>query len=140
MRRFGLTGPQLIILKEVAKQEQVTVSGVAKAVSLGQSTVTGILERLEKRGLVVRRRSTTDRRKVIISITESCQKLMEKAPPPLQEHFIQSFDSLEEWEQAMILASLKRLVYLMDAKSIKVAPILVETGAISEGSGNNYLK
>ncbi|MFH2059086.1 MAG: MarR family winged helix-turn-helix transcriptional regulator [Pseudomonadota bacterium] len=131
VRHFGLTGPQLIILQVIFKKKEISINEIAKTVSLGQPTVTGILERLENRGLIIRRRSNSDKRKVFISITATCQELMKKAPPPMQEHFINSFSSLQDWEQSMILASLQRIVSLMDAKSIQVAPILA-TGSISE--------
>ena len=134
VRHFGLTGPQLIILQEISSHKEVSISEIAKAVSLGQPTVTGILERLENRGLITRRRSEQDKRKILISITEACERLMEKAPPPMQEHFIDAFYHLQDWEQSMMLASLQRIVQLMDAKSIQVAPILAEAGPISEAS------
>jgi DNA-binding MarR family transcriptional regulator len=134
VRQFGLTGPQLIVLQVIATRGEISISEIAKAVSLGQPTVTGILERLENRGLIIRRRSKSDKRRIYISATEACKKLLEKAPPPMQEHFIQSFKTLEDWEQTMILAALQRIVSLMDAKTIQVAPILDEAGTIYEDS------
>lgn len=131
VRHFGLTGPQLIILQVIARQREISISEIAKTVSLGQPTVTGILERLENRGLIIRRRSRRDKRRVFISATEACLQVMEKAPPPLQEHFIEAFGSLQDWEQSMILAALQRIVSLMDARAIEAAPILAEAGPIS---------
>jgi DNA-binding MarR family transcriptional regulator len=134
VRHFGLTGPQLIILQEISKRKEVSISAIAKAVSLGQPTVTGILERLESRGLITRRRSEEDKRKVFIAITEGCRKLMEKTPPPMQEHFTNAFNCLQDWEQSMILASLQRIVKLMGVKTIAAEPILMEADPISEES------
>ena len=54
VKRVGLTGPQLMILQEVVHSSEISVGEVAKAISLSQGTVTGILERLEKRELVIR--------------------------------------------------------------------------------------
>ncbi len=51
-------------------------------------------------------------------------RLLETAPPPLQESFVEQFNALEDWEQAMMLSSLQRLVVMMDAKSIKAAAVL----------------
>ncbi len=132
VKNFGLTGPQLIILQEVSRQGEVSISEIAKSISLGQATVTGILERLENRGLISRRRSMSDKRKMFIQITNSCEELLEKAPPPMQEHFINNFENLKDWEQAMILSSLQRIVALMNARAIEVAPILAEAGPIDE--------
>jgi len=124
VKKVGLTGPQLVILLEVSKYDEVSVGKIAKAISLSQATVTGILERLEKRALVLRQRDDIDRRRVLVRITEDGLGLLETAPPPMQESFVEQFNALEDWEQAMIFSSLQRLVAMMDAKSIKAAAVL----------------
>lgn len=127
VKRVGLTGPQLTILLEVSNSGEVSVGEVAKAISLSQGTVTGIIERLENRGLVVRRRSEFDRRRVLVKTTAAGQQLLDTAPPLMQEVFVERFNNLQEWEQTMILSSLQRLVSIMDAKSIEAAAILSTT-------------
>jgi len=129
----GLTGPQLVILQEVANSGEVSVGKVARAISLSQGTVTDIVERMEKRGLVARRRSDYDRRRVLVHATESGKQLLEKAAPLMQESFVGQFNCLQDWEQAMILSSLQRLVSIMGAKAIKAEPILI-TGLIEEST------
>ena len=124
VKQVGLTGPQLIILREISKSGEISIGKIACAISLSQATVTGILDRLEKRGLVFRQRSETDRRQIILKITDAGETLLEKAPPIMQESFLESFNRLQDWEQAMILSTLQRLVSMMDAKAIKAAPIL----------------
>jgi DNA-binding MarR family transcriptional regulator len=124
VKQFGLTGPQLLILQEIARAEEITASELAKSISLSQATVTGILERLEKRTLITRRRSNSDRRRVKVSATPTGRQLLEAAPPLMQESFVEQFDRLQNWEQHMILSSLQRLVAMMDAKQIEAAPIL----------------
>jgi DNA-binding MarR family transcriptional regulator len=128
-KHFGLTGPQLMILREVAAGGDQSVGDVARAVSLSQATVTGICERLEKRALITRMRAETDRRRVLVTITETGSDFLRQAPPPMQESFIEQFDRLKDWEQMMILSSLQRLVELTNAKKIDAAPIL-STGPI----------
>jgi DNA-binding MarR family transcriptional regulator len=132
VKNFGLTGPQLIILQEVSRMGEISISELSKSISLGQATITGILERLENRGLITRRRSKSDKRKVFIKVTKACDSLLDKAPPPMQENFIENFENLQDWEQSMILGSLQRIVGLLDAKAIDVAPILVGAGPIDE--------
>lgn len=124
VKTVGLTGPQLTILQEVAKKEEAPVGEIARAISLSQATVTGIIERLEKRGLVSRNRSDIDRRKVLVKATAEARALLHKAPPLLQESFVEAFGLLEGWEQSMILSSLQRLVSMMGAGKIIAAPIL----------------
>jgi DNA-binding MarR family transcriptional regulator len=114
----------LLILQEIARAAEITASELAKAISLSQATVTGILERLEKRDLITRRRSNTDRRRVKLSTTPAGRQLLEAAPPLMQESFLEAFGCLQDWEQHMILSTLQRLVAMMDAEQIEAAPIL----------------
>ncbi len=113
LREHGITGPQLVILQEVANFGPLTVSRLAGATSLSQGTVTNILMRLEKGGLVTRTRSQKDKRQVYIETTEKCGDLLASAPSPLHETFVERFGELEEWEQEMILSALKRLAAIM---------------------------
>jgi DNA-binding MarR family transcriptional regulator len=123
-RRYGLTGPQLIILNEIANHETISVTELARSISLSQATVTDILNRLDKRGLIERSRDSTDRRRVTIRITEACREILSQAPPPLQETFVERYSGLPEWEQLMILSAFKRVVDLMSASKIDAAPFL----------------
>jgi len=132
VKRVGLTGPQLVILQEVANSGEVSVWKVAKAISLSQGTVTDIIERMEKKGLVVRRRSDYDRRRVLVEATESGKQLLEKAEPLMQESFMGQFNRLQDWEQAMILSSLQRLVSIMDTKA--KAELILDSGLIEESA------
>jgi hypothetical protein len=61
---------------------------------------------------------------VVIQPTEACRQLLDQAPPPIQESFLNQFDRLMNWEQAMILSSLQRLVQMVDAKDIEASPVL----------------
>jgi len=113
-KRFGLTGPQLVILREITRRNGITAGEVARAISLSQATVTGILERLERRGFIARRRSDTDRRRILLQTTEAGGALLAEAPPVMQESFVSAFNCLPGWEQLMILSALQRLVALMN--------------------------
>lgn len=123
-RRFGLTGPQLVILNEIARHEAITVTQLARSISLSQATVTDILNRLGKKGLVERTRDTIDRRRVLVRITPQCNDILSQAPPALQDTFVDQYTNLPEWEQLMILSALKRIVDLMSAEKIDAAPFL----------------
>ena len=120
-KNFGLTGPQLVMLQELSDGE-LTVSGLARRISLSQGTVTDIIHRLEKKDLIIRRRSNQDKRRVLITLSEKCKDLLALAPPPLQETFTNSFSQIEEWEQLMILSSMNRIVKMMSAESIDAPP------------------
>lgn len=120
----GLTAPQLLILQLLRQNTELTVGEVAQRVSLSQATVTTIIDRLEKRGFVKRERGSTDKRKVYVYLTPAADEVLLNAPKPLQDSFINQFQDLHDWEQTMILSSLERVAYMMDAQHIDASPVL----------------
>jgi DNA-binding MarR family transcriptional regulator len=123
-KTVGLTMPQLLLLQAIAGGQDVTVGELARRISLSQATVTTILDRLQKRGLLYRQRSTSDKRKIHPCLTAEGRRVLETAPTPLQEQFIRQFRGLEPWEQSMILAALQRVAQMMDAQDIDASPFL----------------
>lgn len=125
----GLTSPQLFVLQEIAAHDGVMVKDIAKNINLSSATVTSILDRIETRGLVIRERSTIDKRKVGLHLTDVGLKILETAPKPLQQHFIDRFEKLEQWEQTQLVATMQRIANMMDAEDLDAAPML-EVGPI----------
>ncbi|MBN9288740.1 MAG: MarR family transcriptional regulator [Gammaproteobacteria bacterium 39-13] len=125
MQSFGLTGPQMIILKEIIKAERMPISLLAKNASLSHATVTSILDRLAKKEYVVRVRDVEDKRKIYVQASEQAKELISRAPALLQENFIEEFIKLEDWEQSLLLSSLQRIASMMNAKKIDASPILI---------------
>jgi DNA-binding MarR family transcriptional regulator len=126
-RESGLTGPQLLVMQLIGSVDQITAGVIARNVSLSQATVTSIIDRLERKGLLRRERSTDDKRKVMISLTEEGGKALENAPTLMQESFINAFNRLEDWEQTLILSSLQRVAGMMNATDLDAAPLLDST-------------
>ncbi len=131
-RSYGLTAPQALVLKTIIGLGQASVGNVAKRVSLSQATVTDILNRLETRQLVLRARSSEDRRRVMVSATEQAVAIMSRSPPLLQEAFVQRFLALEDWEQNLLISSLQRITTLMGIEQLDASPVLV-TGLVATG-------
>ncbi len=124
MQQAGLTGPQLLVLQALGRHTRMSAGELAKEVNLSQGTMTSILDRLEKRHLIMRLRSESDRRKVHVTLTADGETQLAAAPTLLQERFIERFQQLKEWEQTQILASLQRLAEMMDAQDLDAAPVL----------------
>ncbi|MGA6924222.1 MAG: MarR family transcriptional regulator [Desulfosarcina sp.] len=121
-KHFGLTGPQLSVIQQLIKGE-MSVSELARKISLSQATVTDIVQRLEKKNLIIRRRDHRDKRRVKLTVSEKCQELLSLPPPPLQEAFMEYFSQIEEWEQLMILSSMNRIASLMSADPLESSPV-----------------
>lgn len=125
----GLTSPQLLIMQAISAHGEITMGDLASEVSLSQATITTILDRLEKRELVERKRGEQDKRRVYAHLTPAGDDIIDQAPTPLQDEFIERFDRLEDWEQSLILSSLQRVAAMMNAGDIDASPVL-DLGAI----------
>ena len=118
-RQAGITASQLLILRGVAAAPDFSVGEIARDVSLSQGTVTGILERMEKRGLVIREKSVEDRRRVLVRITDPGKAMLDRALPLMGEPFARRFNRLPSWKQTMILSALQQLATIMQTDSDK---------------------
>lgn len=141
LQKYGLTAPQHAALQTIQRMQPVNVGVLARQIHLSQATVTGILDRLEGRGLVMRARGSQDRRSVLVELTDAGDKLVKEAPSLLQQRFHHELSRLEQWEQTMILATLQRIAAMMDAERAEAAPVLGPglTGA-SEEVDSRYLE
>ncbi|GHA20820.1 MarR family transcriptional regulator [Arenicella chitinivorans] len=123
-KTIGLTSPQILLLQTIEANKDKKISELAQQMSVSQSTATNILARLESRGLVRRQRSTDDKRKVHVSLTEQGRQILASAPIPLQDKFTVQFEQLQEWEQSMIISAIQRVASMMDATEIDASPLL----------------
>lgn len=130
MALHGLSGPQLLCMTQLAKGEMLS-GALARELSLSPATVTGILDRLEARGLVERKRQVDDKRTVVVRLTSPGKRLLAQAPPPMQQGFLVKLRALPVGEQAEISATLKRLVTMMSADEIDAAPLLAPGDAVA---------
>lgn len=113
-RDHQLTAPQLTCLRHIHKHGNITPGQLADAVSLSRPTITGILERLDNRGLLTRQTDPKDKRRTLINTTADAHKLLENAPSALHSDFAQRLHDLHEGEQAMIDWILQRVATLME--------------------------
>lgn len=123
----GITIPQLACLTRVVEDGPLSLKSLAAAVDLSPSTLVGIVDRLERKGLLRRERSARDRRQVVITATESGVTLTAASPSPLHDRLARSLQQLPENEREVIAGSLERVVSMMAISSVDAAPIL-ETG------------
>jgi DNA-binding MarR family transcriptional regulator len=119
-----LTVPQIITLNQLKGNDSSTSGELARSAFLSQATMTGIIDRLEKRGLVRRDRCQNDRRRVMISLTEEGREVVTIMPKPLQDQFINRLAALPQTEQHAIANTLTHIVEMMEASDLEASPIL----------------
>ncbi|GHF11042.1 MarR family transcriptional regulator [Kordiimonas sediminis] len=124
VKQTGLTAPQLVVMHAIRKQGRIPPSAVAREVALSQATITSILDRLEKAGLVRREPSEKDKRVVHACLTSDGMRRLEESPELLQAGFLRQFRKLEDWERSMLISSLQRVAAMMDAEGLDASPIL----------------
>ncbi len=121
--RCDVTGPQLICLHVMQEVGSLTSRELSQKVHLDPSTLVGILDRLEQRGLISRRRDTRDRRAVQLSLTTAGRRFVRESPSPLQGTLADGLDRLSAQRQNKLAESLEEIVRLMAAEDLPAAPI-----------------
>ncbi|HVJ94252.1 MAG TPA: MarR family transcriptional regulator [Labilithrix sp.] len=112
-RRADLTGPQLSVMKMLEQIGDLSLSELSERIRAQNSTVTGIIDRMERENLVVRERSTEDRRVVFIKLTPKGRRLAEEIPVEPMEIFrgaLESLTATEVRELVRILGKVARRV------------------------------
>lgn len=123
---FGVTAPQLLCLIAVVEAGTTTQVELSERLHLGGSTINGVVDRLEQKGLLTRVRDPQDRRRLLTSATDAGRELVQRAPPPLHSRLVSGLGQMSGFERATIARSLEVLVDLLEARGLDVAPILVE--------------
>ncbi len=123
-RASGLTPVQLRVLGLLAAEGYSTQKALAGQLRVSQATVSALIDRLEAKGLVRRDRSERDRRQTDLSLTAAGSAAVHAAPDPLQDRFVERFEALQDFEQAMIVAALERVAHLLDAGAMDAAALL----------------
>jgi DNA-binding MarR family transcriptional regulator len=113
LENHKITVPQLICLHEIYEHGPISFGALTKIVYLNNSTITGIIDRLEKREFVKRTRISIDRRQVHVEMTEQGIKFINQAPKPIKDQFVDRVISLDEEKIALILWSLEMLIDML---------------------------
>jgi MarR family transcriptional regulator, organic hydroperoxide resistance regulator len=116
LENYKISTPQLICLHEVFQHGPISIGALTKIVFLNNSTVTGVIDRLEKRELVRRVRISKDRRQVHVEVTDQGIEFINRAPKPIQEQFMDRLIGLDQDTISLILWSLEMLVDMLGNK------------------------
>jgi DNA-binding MarR family transcriptional regulator len=113
--RGGLTGPQRSVMQALFHSEGMRLTDLSRRVGLAHSTVSGIVDRLEKRGLAVRQRDAADRRASTIAVSEGVRNYMRDQFPAIAIHpLVAGLRRASAAERRAILEGLRTLRRVME--------------------------
>lgn len=117
---YNISSAQLNCLLTLHENGSLPPSQIAKLIMVNSSTVTGIIDRLEQKGLVKRMRISTDRRIITVELTKNGKVLAENAPPPIQQKIFDGLARLSEKELNNISNTLLKLTDMLDVQDLEV--------------------
>ncbi len=125
-KEYGVSIPQVLCLSFLHQSTnyQSTQGEIRKFLNLNSSTVSGIINRLEKKGLLARLPKSGDKRVVNIALTSSGDKLLNSIPSLLHEQLSKKLQKLEPNKLKSVEESLNTLVTLLDIEQIDASPLI----------------
>ena len=117
-KELNVTTSQLLCLRALANDDGLSASEIGKRIFIKPGTITGIVDRLEIKGLVKRMRINKDRRVVNIYITPAGRELIQSAPIPVQTLLAINLKKLPVKEVKEMTEALESLVNLMQNEEI----------------------
>jgi DNA-binding MarR family transcriptional regulator len=125
-KEYGVSIPQVLCLNFLnnSPNYQTTQVEIKKFLNLNSSTVSGIIDRLEKKGYLARLPKSGDKRIANIALTSSGEELLSTIPPLLHEQLSTKLQNLDESEIAKAESSLEILVQLLDIEKLEASPLI----------------
>ena len=109
IRRYGLTQPQFGVIECLGHLGEMNIGELSKKMLVSGGNMTCVVDNLEKEGLVRRQHSESDRRAVIVALTEQGMTLFKEIFPQHAKVLTGLMAVLPESEQAELSRILKNL-------------------------------
>lgn len=113
IKRFGLTSPEFDVLATLGNQPGMTFKDIGENTLITKTTLTGVVDRLEQKGLVERRNCADDRRCVRAVLTDKGDALFREVFPEHVERLKQRLEGLSAGERDEVIAVLGKVRRLL---------------------------
>lgn len=107
LRPFGLTYSQYLVLLALWEEDNRTLHEIGRQLDLSSNTLTPLLKRLEQSGWVVRERSETDKRQLMVTLTEKAHQQQEVVFEAVAECLPSNFDKTKYNQAKDVLEQLE---------------------------------
>jgi DNA-binding MarR family transcriptional regulator len=116
IKEMGLTTTQFDIVATLGNQPPMTCKELGEKTLVSKGTMTGVLERLEAKGLIEKLMNTDDGRSYKISLSKSGDKLFKKVFPEHVEYLSAAFGKLSKKELEQAVTVLKEVKTIFQRK------------------------
>ena len=125
-KELGISIPQLLVLKYLSDQidYRAFAKDIKRYINLNASTVSGIISRLESKGLVAKSQKANDKRAIYIILTAKGAELLHKSPSTLQEKLSKRLKKLTKAQIEELDRNIELLTLIMDVEDMDAAPLL----------------
>ena len=106
-RAVGLSSAQLFVLRQLHAVSEQSLGDLARRTRTTQSSVSEVVARLVRRGLVARERSSRDRRRAVLTLTAAGSALVAIAPETVQDRLVAGFGRLDPDTQRMLAEAIE---------------------------------
>ncbi|MFQ5684061.1 MAG: MarR family winged helix-turn-helix transcriptional regulator [Candidatus Binatia bacterium] len=112
LERLELTVPQFYVLATIGYTGGLPFGEIGEKLMVTVSNLTGIVDRLEKKNLVTRKRDIHDRRIVHVTLTQTGTKLYKSSIPLFEKCVSQFFAPLSKSQQKELASLLRKLIHV----------------------------
>lgn len=109
VRSYGLTSAQFDVIATLGNTQGLSMGDIGEKTLITKGTLTGVVDRLERKGLVTREIPPENRRSVIVYLTAAGQQLFEQVFPAHLSDIQQRFDALDPSEMELLRVLLNRV-------------------------------
>lgn len=136
-KEYGISIPQLLCLNYLNEKEnfQAAQKEIKEFLQLNASTVTGIIKRLEHKGLVARLPKQKDKRLGLIVLTAQGKSVLERSPEPLHEQLTLKLKQLSQEDLGKLQDSFDTIISFLNIEDIDAAPIITAAPDIPTENG-----
>ncbi len=115
LERLDLTSPQFYVLATIGYAGELPFGEIGEKMMVTVSNLTGIVDRLEEKRLVVRERDARDRRVVRVTLTDKGMKVYKNTIPLFEKSISQFFSPLNKIQQKELASLLRKLIRVSSA-------------------------
>jgi DNA-binding MarR family transcriptional regulator len=113
-KQFNITAPQSYVIKTlVDSEEPLSSADLSRQLGVTPSNITGIIDRLEERGLVKRKQKENDRRSMLIELTKTGEELGKSLPDVVESKMVNGLKDLSPTEVFGIYSGLQNIIEIV---------------------------